>query len=390
MRLFLHIFMFSALFLGISANASIGKVSLVKGEGTLVRDGASSALQTGISLEQKDGVTTKTDSSAQLLFDDKTVITLGSNSDFSVQEYLNSSSNSKLKFKVNQGSFKSITGAIGKNAPKNFAIETKTATIGIRGTWIEGRIDPDGDWIACFRGEIAVRALKGGKVVNVEEGYKVFIGFDGKITPPMPISVDGFVGFEVSKKDTEENSKKGDYGSWGYWASRDFRGIDNYIEELPLDKVQANTSVGPNDPTPEAIINNLISTNASFGYTNVTSASGTITISGSTPNTITDATTNLAFDFGASRALLTTFNLSYSSGGVSLFTSLIPTGSSSDTALALAPSFGGFSASWSEPTNGTLTISGNLLGPNAESISGAFNKTGGNITANGTFTAARP
>lgn len=383
MRLFLHIFMFFALFLGTSANAAIGKVSLVKGEGTLVRDGASSALQTGISLEQKDGVTTKTDSSAQLLFDDKTVITLGSNSDFSVQEYLNSSSNSKLKFKVNQGSFKSITGAIGKNAPKNFAIETKTATIGIRGTWIEGRIDPDGDWIACFRGEIAVRALKGGKVVNVEEGYKVFIGLDGEITPPMPIGTDGFVGFEVLQKSAEENRKKGDYGSWGYWASRDFRGIDNYIEELPLVSI-----AGPNDPTPTASINNLIASNASFGYTNVTSASGTVAITGGSSYAITGATTDLAFNFGTSQASLTSFQVFHAAGHADI----IPTGASTNTPLSLTPSSSSFSASWTAtgPTSTTLTISGNLLGPNAESISRAFSSNANNAIANGTFTAARP
>ena len=72
--------------------------------------------------------------------EDKTVITLGSSSVLDIQEYLNDAQQPKAKFKFNQGTFKSITGEIGKKAPENFNLETKTATIGIRGTIISGQV----------------------------------------------------------------------------------------------------------------------------------------------------------------------------------------------------------------------------------------------------------
>lgn len=105
---------------------SIGKVSLLRGEASLERSGAVSSLKNGMELEEKDSIKTSKDAQIQLIFSDKTVITLGSESDFKVAEYLSEGSSPKAKFKFNQGVFKTITGQIGKTAPENFTLETKT------------------------------------------------------------------------------------------------------------------------------------------------------------------------------------------------------------------------------------------------------------------------
>lgn len=96
--------------------ASVGKVSLLKGEASLERNALLSALRNGATLKEKDIIKTSKEAQIQLIFDDKTVITLGSESEFKIEEYLSDASNSKAKFKFNQGVFKTITGSIGKNA----------------------------------------------------------------------------------------------------------------------------------------------------------------------------------------------------------------------------------------------------------------------------------
>lgn len=109
--------------------ASVGKVALLKGEAVAERNAQTITLQNGTLIEEKDAIKTAKEAQVQLLFEDKTVITLGSESEFKIEEYLNDTQNPKAKFKFNQGSFKTITGQIGKTAPQNFTMETKTATI---------------------------------------------------------------------------------------------------------------------------------------------------------------------------------------------------------------------------------------------------------------------
>ena len=164
--------------------ASIGKVALVKGEAHVQRDVQKVALQNGSSIEEKDIITTAKEAQVQLVFEDKTVITLGSESEFKIEEYLNDATNPKAKFKFNQGSFKTITGQIGKTAPQNFTMETKTATIGIRGTIVKGSTGDKGDVIACLRGLITVMSRHTNQVVEVPAGQ--FTTIRGNEPPSTP------------------------------------------------------------------------------------------------------------------------------------------------------------------------------------------------------------
>lgn len=135
-------------------------------------------------IEDKDAIKTGKEAQIQLLFEDKTVITLGSESEFKIEEYLNDAQNPKAKFKFNQGTFKTITGQIGKTAPDNFKMETKTATIGIRGTIVKGSTGDKGDVIACLRGLITVMSRHTGAVVEVPAGK--FTTIQGNTAPTAP------------------------------------------------------------------------------------------------------------------------------------------------------------------------------------------------------------
>lgn len=150
--------------------AGVGNISAAKGEVSILRAGETLKGESGFELEKKDIVKTIGRSKAQILFEDETVITIGKDSEFKIEDYFyeENNRNSKTQFKVAKGFFKAITGNIGKIAKDKFKIKTKTATMGIRGTHIVGLIEDDFESIACTKGAIYVEA--NGVTVDVLEG----------------------------------------------------------------------------------------------------------------------------------------------------------------------------------------------------------------------------
>lgn len=90
-------------------------------------------------LDKGDTIKVASNARTQMRFNDGTVITLGRDSIFSIDNYLfDSEKTSKAEFNIIKGSFKFLTGKIGKIAPERFKLKAKSATIGIRGTYVAG------------------------------------------------------------------------------------------------------------------------------------------------------------------------------------------------------------------------------------------------------------
>lgn len=391
----LRLLLLVTFFLSSTLWANVAKVSLLKGEAFVQRDTQKIALNNGNTLNEKDIVSTTKEAQIQLIFQDKTVVTLGSESEFKIEEYLSDTANPKAKFKFNQGSFKTITGHIGKVAPESFTLETKTATIGIRGTWIKGKIEPDGDTIGCLRGTIFVRSLRGGRIVDVRGGFKTFVGIDKDPTDPAGIGQGDFddqgdrserrgrrgSGEGGSEGDLESN----DYESWGYWDQRDYRGVTDDVNDLPL----AEDINNPNALTPASVIASLTADNAEYIYNGT--VAGTVSDVG-VPSTIrTDVGNSLQLfvHFGNS-TVDGTMSFKSVSGGIDY------TGTGTNELMINGTLSGnGFTANLtqiSSPVNGTM--SGNFYGANAETTSGTFNTTDNATTtapttSTGTFSATR-
>jgi hypothetical protein len=150
-------------------NADIGKVTALRGEAILIHDGQNLPISVGVTLEEHDQIKTSKNCKLQIVFVDKTVISLGQNTHFKIDAYLNDDKKPKARFSVGKGFFKSITGHIGKIAPKQFKIKTANATIGVRGTTIIAEVTPKRDIIACTSGQIVVSTDRGAMVVNAGE-----------------------------------------------------------------------------------------------------------------------------------------------------------------------------------------------------------------------------
>ena len=150
--------------------ASIGKITVLKGDVKIQRDGGTIQAKSGTSLEKSDFIKTDKNGKVQIVFTDKTIFTVGKNSTLDIADYLYDEAQpkkNKAQFNVLKGAFSSITGRIGKLNKSKFKLKTKSASIGIRGTIVVA----DQDTVMCTEGLIDVTA-NDGTTVLVNAGYK--------------------------------------------------------------------------------------------------------------------------------------------------------------------------------------------------------------------------
>ena len=178
------------LFFNSAIYANIAKVVAYKGEAQVLRNNIALDVFVNISLENKDEIKTKNNTKVQLLFKDETIITIGKNSHFKIDDYSfkNTKESSLAKFSFVEGSFRTITGAIGKIAPDNFRIQTKTSAIGIRGTQILNEIGPKKERIYCTEGIIEIVSLSTNEKIVLNAGE--FIEVDNLDNKPMIKKID--------------------------------------------------------------------------------------------------------------------------------------------------------------------------------------------------------
>lgn len=158
--------------------ASVGEIVTLKNDVNVIRDDRVIGATIGMRLEAGDTLNTFAKSMARIRFEDNTVVTLGKSSRFSINAYLYGEKGNKTDLAFTKGLFKVVTGKIGKVAPEQFRLRTRTATIGIRGTEIDGFVSRHKEVITCTKGAIWVEA--NGKRVDMEEGESTII-LPGKV-----------------------------------------------------------------------------------------------------------------------------------------------------------------------------------------------------------------
>ena len=94
--------------------ANVGKIVALKGEADITRDNKIIKVKRNTLLKEKDLLTTKNNSKVQILFKDETIISIGKNSTFKINDYLfENKDNVKAEFSMIKGVFRTITGKIG-------------------------------------------------------------------------------------------------------------------------------------------------------------------------------------------------------------------------------------------------------------------------------------
>lgn len=155
---------------------NIGRIVSFSGEATILRNSKTIDVDKNSVFQKDDILNTKDNTKLQILFLDNTIISVGQNSTLQISEYLFEEKNTKADFIMTKGVFRTITGEIGKIAPQNFKLETKSASIGIRGTQIITDIKDNDEKIFCTEGQIEVKNRITNESIIVNNGE--FISFN--------------------------------------------------------------------------------------------------------------------------------------------------------------------------------------------------------------------
>lgn len=131
--------LFAASALAAEGGKPVGYVQEAKGEALAVRAGKSLPLGAKDAVHAGDAVATGADSSLQIMFSDGTVLAMGPESLFTVDEFVNEwgrekTLTNKAKFTYGPGVFRAVTGIISDRNPRAFSVDTPLGAIGIRGT----------------------------------------------------------------------------------------------------------------------------------------------------------------------------------------------------------------------------------------------------------------
>ncbi len=211
-----HFLSFGAAFLSTAlimtnsfASEEVGKNAAVKGDVTIKTPGqAAKQALIGQPVFLDDLVNSAHLSSLQVLLLDETVFTVGPDCELVIDKFVYdpNAKTGSLAAKVSKGAFRFMSGNISKSNPKNVNIETPVASMGIRGTMVEGLVgqqaidaarqagilpagitpDPTGASLFALRGPGPhrqghdrvgeIRISSGGKTVVLDRpGFAVFV-----------------------------------------------------------------------------------------------------------------------------------------------------------------------------------------------------------------------
>jgi hypothetical protein len=129
--------------IGYAETKFAGIVKTVKGSAFVVREAVCSEAVPGMKIQIGDVVKTGDIGSIALIFTDDTIISLGSKSEITIEDYLFEPIEGKLSFiaRMIQGTLSFISGRITKLSPGSVRLETPAATIGVRGTHVLVKVE---------------------------------------------------------------------------------------------------------------------------------------------------------------------------------------------------------------------------------------------------------
>ncbi|WP_072680884.1 FecR domain-containing protein [Arcobacter sp. LA11] len=125
------------------ASESSGFIKKLNGKVSVLRDSKVIELKIGDKVFEKDIVKTQNKSSIGIIFNDNTLVSLGPNTDFIIEEYIFKPAENKQSFisRLSKGTLTCLTGLMSKLNPEAMKIKAKTASIGIRGTHFAISVD---------------------------------------------------------------------------------------------------------------------------------------------------------------------------------------------------------------------------------------------------------
>jgi hypothetical protein len=165
------------------AAGKIGVTSATQNQVTGVQGGTSETLAAGSQLFQDEIIQTGAKSMAQLLFLDETSLSVGPQSQVTLDKFVYNPKTGAgdVVLSATKGAFRFITGS---QDPTNYKLKTAVATIGVRGTIVDSYLSKVGLYLIAQEGKVLVDV--DGVVYTLLPGQALFIAADKKVTGPMP------------------------------------------------------------------------------------------------------------------------------------------------------------------------------------------------------------
>lgn len=164
----------------------VGRVVWVKGVLTAVMpNNEQRTLQKTSVIYLKDTLLTDKNTQAQIIFSDNTMMTFRPETRFYIDQFkfnpeAKKGSMGQYVMRLIEGGFRTITGLIGKDNPKNYQVNTPVATIGVRGTDYTVFVHNGELYIAFYSGIPCVKNDKGQLCLDK---YNRYLKVDGDSAP---------------------------------------------------------------------------------------------------------------------------------------------------------------------------------------------------------------
>lgn len=168
------------------AAGNIGVASAAQNDVSGITGGGSQSVVAGSHIFQDEVIKTGVKSMAQLLFLDETSLSVGPQSQVTLDKFVYNPSTGTGSVVINatQGAFRFISGS---QPSANYKINTAVATIGTRGTIVDGYKSDAGLYIIAQEGKAdgAVIVTVNGKEYVLKPGEALFVANDKTVTGPM-------------------------------------------------------------------------------------------------------------------------------------------------------------------------------------------------------------
>ena len=161
---------------------AVGSAAAVRND---VRGTIAGQMSTGSPVQQNETVTAGADSSAQLLFRDKSNLTLGPGSRVTIDKFVYdpSKNSGESALRLAKGALRFVSGS---QTPEKYSVRTPLATMGVRGSVAETFVSELGyEFFVLIEGAIEVCARSGCKQITTPGQYIVVFP-DGTVAPPAP------------------------------------------------------------------------------------------------------------------------------------------------------------------------------------------------------------
>ncbi len=176
------IFALLVLLPSITYASSIAKVIAITSGVTIERDGNTQELAIKDDLFIGDIVRTNAEGKVQFIFNDNSVVNVGINSTFVMENY-NDADNKAFRANLSVGFARLVTGAIVEQNPEAFSVRTPESNVGIRGTTV-AIFTLDGVTTVLTENSLRQLSVVANNVV-IPPGHEASFGADGQLVSPV-------------------------------------------------------------------------------------------------------------------------------------------------------------------------------------------------------------